>query len=801
MAAFREKPRRMPHHIRHRSRIRVLKFVATASLMAFSSTFAADVLTWHNDLARTGLNAREWALRPDNVNADEFGKLFLTNLDGQVYAQPLIVSALNFPGWGVYNVLYVVTEHDSVYAIDADTGFLLWHVQLVGPGETPADTDECDPITPEVGITATPVIDRTIGPNGTMYVVTVSKDAAGHYYQRLHALNLTTGTEQFGGPVEVIASYPGTGDNSSNGNVIFDPAQYYERAALALSNGIVFTTWASRHDCRPYTSWVIGYDAHTLQQVRVLNLTHNGYQGGIWQSAAAPAIDPNGFLYVTLGNGKFDTTLDTNGFPSQGNYGNCFVKLAPANNSLSVADYWTMFNSPEESSLDQDLGSSGPIVLPDMTDGNGIQRHLAVAAGKDAHIYIADRDNMGKYNPTANSTLYQELSGSLGAFNFSTPSFFNGWLYFGAVGDVLRGFSFTNARMNSGAVTRSLNTFGFPGTSPTISANGTTSGVLWAAENVDPAVLHAYDAGDLSHELYNTNQASNSRDNFGSNTKFGVPTVANGKVYVASTNGAVGAFGLYDPPRLTRSVEFAYVGLDNNVLVGKFVVQGSGSKNVVFRALGPSLGINDKLQDPVIELYDNNGYLITYNNDWATDSNAGQLQAYGLAPSDPHEAALSRTLATGSYLLVVRGAGNTTGIGQLEMYDLSQPPTATVSNMSARGLIAGGDLLIGALTVTGRASQTVLFRAIGPELISQGIAFALRDPTLEVYDVNGNLIASNDNWKSNQQTQIQATGLAPTDDREAAILLNLQPGLYFTVVRGAGGTIGIAQAEAFALQL
>ena len=224
MAAFREKPRRMPHHIRHRSRIRVLKFVATASLMAFSSTFAADVLTWHNDLARTGLNAREWALRPDNVNADEFGKLFLTNLDGQVYAQPLIVSALNFPGWGVYNVLYVVTEHDSVYAIDADTGFLLWHVQLVGPGETPADTDECDPITPEVGITATPVIDRHSGPNGTIYVVTMSRDAAGNYFHKLHALDLTTGSEEFGGPVEIIATYPGTGSNSSNGNVVFDPA-------------------------------------------------------------------------------------------------------------------------------------------------------------------------------------------------------------------------------------------------------------------------------------------------------------------------------------------------------------------------------------------------------------------------------------------------------------------------------------------------------------------------------------------------------------------------------------------------
>jgi hypothetical protein len=408
---------------------------------------------------------------------------------------------------------------------------------------------------------------------------------------------------------------------------------------------------------------------------------------------------------------------------------------------------------------------------------------------------------MGKYNPNANITLYQDLPGSLGGFNFSMPAFFNGSLYFGAVGDVLRAFSFTNARLNGGAVSRSTNTFGFPGTTPSISANGTAFGILWAAENEDPAVLHAYDATDLSRELYNTNQAPNSRDLFGSKTKFGVPTIANGKVYVATTGGTVGAFGLYNPPRLANSIWRAYVGLGDNAVTGKFVVQGSGSKNVVFRALGPSLQVNARLQNTVLELRDKNGNLITYNNDWATDVNAGQLQSYGLAPSDPRESALARTLPAGSYTLVVRGAGNATGIGRVEMFDLSQPPTATVANMSARGLIASGNVLLGGVTVAGRASQTVLFRAIGPDLISQGIPFALRNPTLEVYDSNGTLVASNDNWKSNQQAQIEATGLAPGDDRDAAILLNLQPGFYTALVRGAGGTIGIAQAEAYALEL
>ena len=792
----------MFHQFRYPYRVPAAEVAAAALLFVLSPAFAAtDVLTSHNDLARTGLNKREWILRPGNVSATDFGKLFVANVDGQIYAQPLIVAGLEFPGWGVYNVLFAVTEHDSVYAIDADTGFLLWHVSLLPPGETPADSDECDPITPEVGITATPVIDRRSGPYGVIYLVTMSKDAAGNYFQRLHALHLTTGTEAFGGPVEVLATYPGTGDNSANGNVVFDPSQYYERAGLVLSNGVVYTTWASRHDCRPYTSWVIGYDEHTLAQVRVLNLTHNGRQGGIWQSGVAPAVDSNGFLYAMLGNGSFETTLDANGFPNQGDFGNCFVKLSPANNSLQVADYWTMFNTVQETTLDSDLGAGGPLVLPDMTDGNGIRRRLVVGAGKDGHIYIANRDNMGKYNPNANITLYQDLPGSLGGFNFSTPAFFNGWLYFGAVGDVLRAFNFTNARMNSAAVSRSANTFPFPGTSPSTSANGTAYGILWAAENADPAVLHAYDARDLSRELYNTDQAPNSRDHFGTKTKFGVPTIANGKVYVATTGGTVGAFGLFNSPRLANSSWRAYVGLGDNVLTGKFVVQGSGSKNVVFRALGPSLQVNaGRLQNTVLELYDKNGNFITYNNDWATDVNAGQLQAYGLAPSDPREAALARTLPAGSYTLVVRGAGSATGIGQLEMFDLSQPPTATVANMSARGLIAGGNVLIGGVTVAGRASQTVLFRAIGPDLISQGIPFALRNPTLEVYDINGTLIASNDNWKSNQHAQIEATGLAPGDDRDAAILLNLQPGHYAAIVRGAGGTIGIGLVEAHALE-
>ena len=791
----------MFRYFRYAFLVFAVNVVATALLCVPGSAFAAtDVLTWHNDLARTGLNSREWSLTPGNVNATDFGKLFVAHFDGQIYAQPLVVSGLKFPDGDTYNVLYVATEHDSVYARDADTGTLLWRRSLLATGETPADTDECDSITPEIGITATPVIDRQSGPHGTIYVVAMSRDAAGFYFHRLHALDLTTGTEEFGGPVEILATYPGTGDNSSNGNVVFDPVHYFERAGLALSHGVLYTTWTSHGDCRPYTSWVIGYDEHTLAQVRVLNLTHNGRKGAIWQAGGAPAIDPQGFLYVMLGNGTFETTLDANGFPDQGDYGNCFVKLSPANHSLGVADYWTMYNNLDEGTFsDTDLGSGGPLVLPAMRDSNGIVRRLAVGCGKDAKVYIVNRDNMGKFDPVSNSTLYEQ--GVLAGFNFTTPAFFDGWLYYGGVRDVLRAFSFTNAWMDTHPISYSANTFPWAGTTPSISANGRTHGVLWAAENIDPAVLHAYDAKNLMHELYNTNQAPNSRDQFGSNAKFITPTIANGKVYVATNGGTVGGFGLFNPPRVTNLSGQAYVGLESQTraLRSGFVVHGKGAKQIVLRALGPSQQGNGTLRNPVLDLYDQNGNLIASNDDWATDPNHGEVEAAGLAPSDPRESALSRTLTAGSYTAVVHGANNTVGIGRVEMYDLSQPPMPTMANMSVRSLIASGHVLTADITVTGRANQTVLFRAIGPDLVSEGITFAMRNPALTLYDNNWNVIAANLYWQSDQKAAIESTGLAPGDSRDAAILTNLQPGHYHAIVFGWEGSIGIAQLEAWSL--
>jgi hypothetical protein len=330
---------------------------------------------------------------------------------------------------------------------------------------------------------------------------------------------------------------------------------------------------------------------------------------------------------------------------------------------------------------------------------------------------------------------------------------------------------------------------------------------VWAAQSSEnlTAVLHAYDPANLGTEFYNSNQAANSRDHFGMGNKFIVPTIANGKVYVGAPS-SVAVFGLFNPPRLANISGRAQIGTGDNVLIAGFIIHGSASKQVVLRAIGPSLQVNGtpvpgRLQNPLLELHDKNGALIASNDDWATDVNASQVRAAGLAPSDSREAALARTLAPDFYTAIVRGANNTTGIGLAEMFDLSQPPTSTVANISVRSFVgAGDDVLIGGIIVAGLASQTVLFRAIGPDLTASGVANALADPTLELHDINGTLIASNDNWKSTQQAQIEATGLAPGNDRDAAILVSLQPGNYTAIVRGSGRTTGIALAEAYALQ-
>jgi hypothetical protein len=385
------------------------------------------------------------------------------------------------------------------------------------------------------------VIDRKAGANGTIFVVGMSLDGAGAYHQRLHALDVTTGAELAGSPTEIHATYPGTGANSSGGSVVFDPSQYAERAGLLLLNGTIYLGWTSHCDQGAYTGWLMGYSESSLAQTSVLNLTPNGSEGSIWMAGAGLAADAGGNIYFLDANGTFDTTLDTNGFPVNHDFGNGFLKISTAAGTLAVADYFEPDNTVAESNADQDLGSGGALVLPDLTDIAGTVHHLAVGAGKDSRIYVVNRDAMGKFNAANNGLLYQEIDGAIAGV-WSMPAYFNNTVYYGAVGDTLKAFPIANAELATSASVQTASAFPYPGTTPAISASGTTNGIVWAVENSSPALLHAFDATTLQ-ELYNSSQAAGSRDQFGNGNKFITPMVVNGKVYVGTPNG-VAVFGL-----------------------------------------------------------------------------------------------------------------------------------------------------------------------------------------------------------------------------------------------------------------
>jgi hypothetical protein len=514
---------------------------ASAMLTVVSGTSmpsGTDVTTYKNDLSRSGQNLTESTLNLTNVTPPSFGLLRTLPVDGRVDAQPLYLSQLSIAG-GSFNTVFVATEHDSVYAFDSDSGAVLWHVSLLGTGETPSDDRGCSQVTPEIGVTSTPVIDRTAGAHGTLYAVAMSIDAQSNYHQRLHALDIITGAELLNGPIEITASFPVSGTATST----FDPRSYEERAALLLLNGTVYTSWTSHCDIKPYGGWIITYAQSTLARNGALNVAANSSGGpAIWMAGGGPAADASGNIYLLTANGAFETTMDANGFPSGQDFGNSFLKISNADAGLKVLDYFTMFNELAESNGDQDLGSGGGMLLPDLMDSSNAVRHLMVGAGKDGNIYVADRDSMGKFNASANKN-YQTLGGVLNGGIWSTPAYFNGSVYYGNVSGTLKAFAISSAKLGATPQSQSATQFTYPGTAPSVSANGTANGIVWAHENSNPAVLHAYDAGNLGHEIYSSNQAAGNRDQFGQGNKYITPMVADGKVFVGTTN-SVAVFGL-----------------------------------------------------------------------------------------------------------------------------------------------------------------------------------------------------------------------------------------------------------------
>jgi len=529
-----------------------------------------NVLQYRNDSANTGQNLLETTLTPSNVNPTDFGKLYQYPVDGYVYAQPLYMANLVIPGQGTHNVVFVATEHDSVYAFDANggggpSGTPLWHDSFIDPAAgitTLSDSDVfgVTDIVPEVGISATPIID---GSTGTLYVVSKTKDMESgveHVVQELHALNVATGAEMDGGPV-VIAdttvnsdgsytfnsgpSVVGSGDGSVNGVVNFNALTQNDRPGLVLNHGDVYLSFASHGDVGPYHGWVLGYNESTLALTAVFNTTPNGGLGGIWGSGQGLAVDPQGNMYFITGNGTFDTTLDpTSGFPASADYGDSVVKIAidpsstaanpnPNGWGLKVLDYFTPSDQQSLNDNDTDFGSGGPLILPATSTGP----QVLIAAGKEGTIFVLDTDTgkMGEFSSSTNN-VYQEIQNQIGGV-WGSPAYFNGTVYYGGVGDNIKAFSLQANNMLAGAPSStSPEQFGYPGTTPDISANGSSAGIVWAIDNSaygsqGPAVLYAYDATNLGNELYNSSD-SGTRDQLAASVKFTVPTIANGLVYV-----------------------------------------------------------------------------------------------------------------------------------------------------------------------------------------------------------------------------------------------------------------------------
>jgi hypothetical protein len=499
-----------------------------------------DVLTYHNDAMRTGQNLTETTLTPTNVTSSGFGVLRILAADNPVDATPLIATQVMIGG-SAHDVVYVATEHDSVYAYDVNSGTLLVRVSLLGSGETPSDTHSCGQVQPEIGITATPVIDRSVGPNGTLFVVAMSENSSGTYFQRLHALDLATLADRMPA-VAIQATAPGNGANSAGGVVTFTASQYKERGALLAANGQIYTVWASHCDDDPYNGWILAYNEATLAQTAVLNFTPNGARGAIW-NVAGLAADSAGVLYGLAGNGTFDTSLTSAGFPAQSDFGNAVVKVSASGSALTVSDYFAAPTTVAESNQDIDLGSGSPMLLPDQTDANGATRHLLIGAGKDGNVLLLDRDNLGKFN--AASRAYQTLNSELPGGLFSAFAYFNGSVYVADVGGTLKAFTLSHALLSATPTSQSSATFARPGSSPAISADGSSNGIVWAVVSAPgaPAVLHAYDPANLQQEYYNSTQAAGSRDAFGTGQKFITPVIANGKVFVGTPSG-VAVFGL-----------------------------------------------------------------------------------------------------------------------------------------------------------------------------------------------------------------------------------------------------------------
>jgi hypothetical protein len=517
-----------------------MKRCAILALVLSAAATLAQVTTSQYDNFRTGATLHEKSLTPQNVNVKQFGKLGAFKVDGPVYAQPLFLPSVEIPGKGTHDVLFVASEHDSVYAFDANRPGdpPLWQVSFLDKARgvvVPSEDDvQCPFIRPEVGVTSTPVIDIK---SGTLYVLARTKIrhavSDDEYFQHLHALAITTGVEKFGGPRLITASVAGNGRGSAGGKVAFDPLKENPRAALALANGLLYLTWASSCDVDPYHGWVMAYDPQTLAQRAVLNVSPDGSEGGIWLSDTGPAADAEGNIYVPTGNGTFNANSGGH------DYGDSVLKLDGS--SLAIRDYFTPHDQERISEADADVGSSGPTLLPDQP---GPHRHLLLQPTKDSTIYVIDRDRMGKFQGNGDALLQKvKMPGG----GYGAMAYWNGHVYFAASDDYLKDYSIKDGQLTLHAA--SATRFQNPGATPSVSADGNKNAVVWAiatkvwnGPDNKPAVLYAFDANHLDHPIYTSEQESE-RDRADLATRFVIPVVINGRVYFG-TRSEVEVYGL-----------------------------------------------------------------------------------------------------------------------------------------------------------------------------------------------------------------------------------------------------------------
>ncbi len=505
-------------------------------------TDLSGVFTYRNDGTRTGINTKEYVLSPSNVNTSSFGKLFSCALDGNVYAQPLWVANVAIGG-GTHNVVIVATQHDSVYAFDADNGSgttctQYWKASLLtsayGAGANatpvpPTDTGETQDIQTEIGITSTPVIDPA---NNNLFVVSKTKES-GAYFQRLHKLNLSDGTEKTGAPVTITASVTGSGDGSSGNSLPYIALRQNQRSGLALVNGTVYLASGSHGDISPWHGWILGFNSSTLTLTAAFCSTPNTGGGGIWMSGSAPVFDTSNNLFVISSNGTYDGNTE---------FADSFLKLSTTS-GLAISDWFTPDNQATLGSNNIDLGQGGAVTLMDSVSGPF--PHLVIGGGKGGILYLVNRDNMGHFRSGDNNQTVQNWS--LGNMIASSGTFWQNTFYIGAANSPLQAYAFntTTGLFNTSPTSQSNVSIAFPGLTPVISASGTSNAILWTVDSsksgsngasTGPAVLYAFDPSNLANEFWDSTQATGNRDQAGNAIKFVIPTVANGKVYVGSIN-------------------------------------------------------------------------------------------------------------------------------------------------------------------------------------------------------------------------------------------------------------------------